>query len=249
MDPDHPAYDPETDPPFSRVIEDLYAEMDAIVGRTLARLAPDDLLVVMSDHGFVSWRRSFNLNTWLREHGYLGVRPGRRRGAAATFEDIDWSRTRAYGLGLNGLYINVRGRESTGIVDPAEREALVREIGDALLRTIDPSTGAPAVTRVFRREEAYTVAGNEDIAPDLIVGYTRGTRASDESALGGVPAEVIVDNREAWTGDHCMDPDAVPGVLLTTKPFGRQPANLRELAPALLVELGIDGFPADGKER
>jgi predicted AlkP superfamily phosphohydrolase/phosphomutase len=248
MDPQHPAYDPAVDPQYRTVVEDLYVEMDAIVGRTLAALGPDDLLVVMSDHGFSSWRRAFNLNTWLRDNGYLTLRQGRRRGAAA-FTDIDWSRTRAYGLGLNGLYVNLRGRESSGIVDPGASDALVREIGDKLVHTIDPHTALPAVTRTFRREEAYTLTGNEDIAPDLIVGYAKGTRVSDESALGGVPAEVIVDNVGAWTGDHCMDPDAVPGILLTTRPLRRPAANLRELAPALLAELGIDGFPSTGKEH
>lgn len=249
MDPQHPAYDPLVDPQYRSVVEDLYAEMDAVVGRTLSSLRPDDLLVIMSDHGFASWRRAFNLNTWLRDNGYLALRQGRRAGPAASFDEIDWSGTRAYGLGLNGLYINLRGRESSGVVDPEARDALVREISDKLLRTIDPRTGTPAVTRTFRREEAYTLTGNEDIAPDIIVGYAKGTRASDESALGGVPAEVIVDNLGAWTGDHCMDPDAVPGILLTTRPLRKPAANLRELASALLADLGIDGFPSTGKEH
>jgi hypothetical protein len=126
---------------------------------------------------------------------------------------------------------------------------LVREISDKLLQTIDPRTATPAVTRAFRREQAYTLTGNEDIAPDIIVGYAKGTRASDESALGGVPAEVIVDNLGAWTGDHCMDPDAVPGILLTTRPLRKRAANLRELAAALLADLDIEGFPSTGKEK
>src|SRR5262245_59329036 len=128
-DPTHPAYDLAVDPQYRLVVENLYVEMDAVVGRTLGRLGPNDLLVVMSDHGFTSWRRSFNLNTWLRDNGYLTLRPGRRVGRGASFDDIDWSATRAYGLGLNGLYINLRGRESVGIVDPADRDALAREIG------------------------------------------------------------------------------------------------------------------------
>ena len=128
-------------------------------------------------------------------------------------------------------------------------DTAVSEIGDKLLGTIDPRTSAPAVTRVFRREEAYTLTGNEDIAPDLIVGYAKGTRASDESALGGVTAEAIVDNMGAWTGDHCMDPEAVPGILLSTRRLRAPASNLRELASALLTELGVDGFPAAVKEH
>ena len=200
--------------------------MDAIVGRTLQRLGADDLLVIMSDHGFVSWRRAFNLNTWLRDNGYLTLRQGRRPGGAASFEDIDWTGTRAYGLGLNGLYINLRGRESSGIVDPGARDALVREIGDKLLRTIDPAhrnTGGHAGSSAASRSTGWP--GTRTSHPTSIVGYARGTRASDESALGGVPPEVIVDNRSAWSGDHCMDPDAVPGILLTSRRLRRPAAT------------------------
>ena len=243
MDPGHPAYDPAVDPQYRLVVENLYVEMDAVVGRTLARLGPGDLLVVMSDHGFTSWRRSFNLNTWLRDNGYLTLRPGRRIAGGATFDDIDWSATRAYGLGLNGLYVNLRGRESSGIVDPADRDALVREISGKLLQTPDPRTSAPAITRAFRREDVYRLSADQDLAPDIIVGYAKGTRASDDSALGGVSPDVLTDNRSAWTGDHCMDPEAVPGILLTSRPLRRKVASLEELAPAILAELGIEAFP------
>jgi predicted AlkP superfamily phosphohydrolase/phosphomutase len=249
MDPQHPAYNAATDAPYRSVVENLYIEMDAIVGRTLDRLGPNDLLLIMSDHGFASWRRTFNLNTWLRDNGYLILRSGIRPGSAATFDDIDWSRTRAYGLGLNGLYVNVKGRESTGIVDPGERDALAREIGAKLVQTIDPATGMPAVARAFRREDVYSLTTNADIAPDLIVGYAKGTRTSDESAVGSVVPDVITDNRGAWTGDHCMDPDAVPGILLSNRPLTKPAATLRDLAPALLSELGIEGFPSTGKEH
>ena len=119
MDPQHPAYDPAVDPQYSRVVENLYEEMDAIVGRTLRRLGANDLLVIMSDHGFISWRRAFNLNTWLRDNGYLTLKQGRRGEAPRPSKTSTGRRTRAYGLGLNGLYINLRGRESSGIVDPA----------------------------------------------------------------------------------------------------------------------------------
>jgi predicted AlkP superfamily phosphohydrolase/phosphomutase len=248
MDPQHPAYDPAVDPQYSRIVESLYEEMDGIVGRTLRRLGAEDLLVIMSDHGFVSWRRAFNLNTWLRDNGYLTLKQGRRAGSAASFEDIDWKATRAYGLGLNGLYINLRGRESSGIVDAGAREALVREIGDKLLRTIDPATGTQAVTRVFPREQVYRLAGNGDIAPDMVVGYARGTRASDESALGGVPPESIVDNRSPWSGDHCMDPESVPGILLTNRRLRGSATHLGDLAAAILAEAGVDGFSSTSKE-
>jgi predicted AlkP superfamily phosphohydrolase/phosphomutase len=243
MDPGHPAYNAATDAPFRSVVEDLYVGLDGIVGETVKRLTGNDLLVVMSDHGFASWRRTFNLNTWLRDAGYLVVREGAPRTNAGFFADVDWSRTRAYALGLNGLYINVKGREAHGVVEPGDRAALVAEIGSKLAAVVDPRTGAKAVTRVFRREEAYPRSGFDDIAPDLIVGYAKGTRNSDESALGGLTTDVFEDNMSPWTGDHCMDPETVPGILLTSRPLKRPAATLQALPGTILEELGITGFP------
>ena len=245
MDPQHPAYDSATDPQYASVVADLYTGLDAIVGDTLNVLGSNDLLVVMSDHGFTSWRRAFNLNTWLRDNGYLSASGG--PGQSAGFATVDWSRTRAYGLGLNGLYINVKGRERYGIVAPSDRGALVDEIASRLLSTMDPKTGAPAITKAFRREQAYHVDPALDaVAPDLIIGYAKGTRISDDSAIGGLSVEVFDDNRTAWTGDHCMDPDAVPGILVTSRKLRKPAPTLQSLGGAVLAELGID-FPAKEK--
>jgi predicted AlkP superfamily phosphohydrolase/phosphomutase len=248
-DPGHPAYDPATDKPYEHVVDDLYIGLDAIVGETLQRLGPEDLLVVMSDHGFTSWRRAFHLNSWLRDNGYLALLNPYRTEDAGFFSNVDWTKTRAYALGLNGLYINLKGRERSGAVDPTERDALMSDIAGKLLATKDPSTGAPAVTKVYRREQVYRVAGHEDIAPDLIVGYAKGTRGSDESALGGLPAEVIVDNKTPWSGDHCMDHETVPGVLLTSRGLRKRAPSLQTLAAAILAEFGIDGFPVPSEEN
>jgi predicted AlkP superfamily phosphohydrolase/phosphomutase len=238
-DPGHPAYDPDEDFQYAGVIEDLYVEFDGIVGEALGALGPDDLLVVMSDHGFASWRRSFNLNSWLRSEGYATPADGSRGPALG---DVDLSRSRAYGLGLNGLYANIRGREVYGIVDPAEREALLDEMSAKLLAIIDPATGEPAVSRVSRREQAYASVETASIAPDLIIGYAKGTRVSDESALGRMSPGVFANNMSAWSGDHCMDPAAVPGILLTNRVLRSQPTTLQQLAPAILGELGVE-FP------
>lgn len=248
MDPEHPAYTP-ADLPFRRVVEDLYVGVDALVGETLARLGPADLLVVMSDHGFTSWRRSFSLNSWLREQGYLAVLDPNVRADPGLFSNVDWARTRAYGLGLNGLYINVRGREAHGIVEAANRQALSSEIAARLQDTIDPKTGTRAVSRVFRREDVYELRGQDDLAPDLIVGYAKGTRSADDSALGAVPREVIVDNLDAWSGDHCMDPAQVPGVLLTSRALRKAAPSLQSLAAALVAEFGLDDFSGQVEEQ
>jgi predicted AlkP superfamily phosphohydrolase/phosphomutase len=243
MDPDQPGYTSE-DAPYRTVIEDLYAGIDQLVGETLARLRPADLLVVMSDHGFASWRRSFSLNAWLRDNGYLVVRDATLRADQGLFNNVDWTRTRAYALGLNGLYINVRGREAHGIVESAERQTIAREIARRLEVTIDPKTSARAVSRVFSREDVFQLEGDEDLAPDLIVGYAKGTRSSDDSSLGAVRREVFADNLDAWSGDHCMDPEAVPGILLTSRPLKKAAPSLQTLAAAIVAEFGVEDFPA-----
>jgi predicted AlkP superfamily phosphohydrolase/phosphomutase len=248
-DPGHPAYDAAKDAPYAHVIDDLYVGLDQIVGEAAARLGPSDLLVVMSDHGFTSWRRSFHLNSWLRDNGYLAVRNPYLREDPGNFGNVDWTKTRAYALGLNGLYINVKGREGSGIVAPADRTALARELAARLLTVVDPWTNQPAITKVFQREEAYQLRGTEDIAPDLIVGYAKGMRGSDESALGGLPREVMVDNTDEWNGDHCMDPDAVPGVLFTSRALSKKAPNLQALASAIVAEFGVQDFPRHKQEK
>ena len=242
-DPGHPAYDPARDLPYARVIDDLYIKFDRLVGETIQRAGTDGMVIVVSDHGFASWRRSFHLNSWLRDHGYLAVTSTGPAGAAA-FSDVDWSVTRAYGLGLNGLYLNIRGRERNGVVEPAARAALVEEIRRKLLATIDPVTGRAVAARVVAPAHAVQDSLGRDIAPDLLIGYAEGTRVSNESALGNIPAGVLENNTQEWSGDHCMDPDAVPGILLTSRPLRLQARSLDGVARALLAEFGIHGFTA-----
>jgi predicted AlkP superfamily phosphohydrolase/phosphomutase len=242
-DASHPARDPKIDPQYAGVIDELYVGLDRIVGETLAALGADDTLIVLSDHGFTSWRRAFHLNGWLREQGYLTVANPAVDSDPGFLLNVDWTRTRAYGLGLNGLYLNVQGREMSGTVAPADRERLLEEIAAKLLATIDPKTGERAVTKVYRREQVYSDAGYFDRAPDLVVGYAKGTRVSDQSAAGSIPRDVIVDNTDAWSGDHCMDHEAVPGVVLSNRPLRKPAPSLDKLAAAILAEFGVEEFP------
>ena len=244
-DPEHPAYDEARDGPYADVIEDLYIEADDIVGRTLARLEEiggDGTLIVMSDHGFTSWRRAFSLNSWLEQNGYLTVRDRNRRDLDF-LQNVDWSGTQAYALGLSGLYVNLEGREANGIVPPAERGILLREITRGLLREDDPATDELAITRVYARDETYTDTGDAEIGPDLVIGFAKGVRSSDESAAGQIPAEILTDNTGAWSGDHIMDHETVPGVLVSNRPLQVPAGSLKELAAAVLAEFGVGGFP------
>ncbi|HXI02896.1 MAG TPA: alkaline phosphatase family protein [Candidatus Saccharimonadales bacterium] len=244
MDPTHPGYDEARDAPYKDVIPSLYEKFDAVVGKTLDKVDKDTLVVVMSDHGFTSLKRYMNLNTWLKEEGYLvQIDPTRDDPLGLLGTNIDWSRTRAYALGLNSLYINLQGREKDGIVPPSERQALMDEISGKLLKVIDPATGKPGITKVFETDRAYHDRGYLDIAPDFVIGYAKGTRCSDSSALGKLEPEIFKDNTSEWSGDHEMDPDTVPGILFTSRKLKRPAENLQQLAPAILEEFGIEGFP------
>jgi predicted AlkP superfamily phosphohydrolase/phosphomutase len=243
MDPDHPAYDPVRDAPFRDVVEKQYEKADGVVGYTLEHMGPETLLVVMSDHGFTSWRRAFNLNTWLEKNGYLALKDPNLENDPGLFYNVDWTRTRAYGLGINGLYVNLRGREKDGIVAPEDRVPLLREIAAKLRATVDPTTGLPAVTEVGLSEDLYHDRGYLDVGPDMIVGYAKHMRCSNESALGGVPREVIVDNTDEWSGDHLMDHRTVPGILFTNRPLAKPASSLKNLAASILFEFGVEQFP------
>ncbi len=244
MDPNHPAHDPVRDAPFRDTIENLYMEADEWVGITLDRMPEDALLVVMSDHGFTSLLRSFNINTWLLENGFITLIDPSRQGQSELFMNVDWGKTRAYAIGINSVYINVRGRERTGIVPEGEREAVMDEIAEKLEAYRDPENDQPVVLHAYKREEVYQDRGHLDIGPDLVIGYAKGYRCSDESALGRMPkGEVVFDNTSLWSGDHLMDPSVVPGVLFTNRPLKKPAPSLKTLAAAILAEYGIDEFP------
>jgi predicted AlkP superfamily phosphohydrolase/phosphomutase len=205
----------------------VYRKIDEAVGEAMA-LAPDADFVVMSDHGFTRFDRSFQLNAWLAANGFLTLRnsPG-----SEAFADVDWSRTQAYGLGLNGLYLNLRGREGRGIVAPRERSALLERIAARLLEFRDPETAAQVVRTVAFPRESPT-------APDLIVGYNPGYRASWDSALGAAAGPIVQSNLDPWVGDHCIDPEAVPGVLFSSRPLLGESPSLADLPVAILGYFG-----------
>ena len=241
FDRDHPAYDPEVASKYGGVLEDLYAQMDQMLGKALAKLDGNTTLIVLSDHGFAPYERSFNLNTWLLQNGYITLKPGPNRGdrPGDLLSDVDWTRTRAFGLGLNGLYLNLRGRERYGAVVPgAAAESLMNEIREGLLAVRDPVTGLAPITRIDKAEDVYAGLYVRN-APDLVVGYNGGYRAGWETVLGQFTSDVISPNTEPWSGDHCMDYTLVPGVLLSNKRIELQSPSLTDIAPTILAEFGI----------
>jgi predicted AlkP superfamily phosphohydrolase/phosphomutase len=196
----------------------------------------------MSDHGFAPFRRNVHLNAWLLEHGYLALKPGVRADEVEFLEGVDWRRTRAYALGINGLYLNLQGREARGIVRPAQTDALLGEIAAKLEATVDPGVGEPAIKRAYRADEIYR--GDQlGTAPDLVIGYHRGWRGSNASALGAVGTAVFDDNVNKWSGDHCIAYDEVPGVILSNRPLMVDDPDLRDLAPTVLARFGVAPLP------
>lgn len=242
-DPTHPAHGGEPMPrEFARVIEDHYRTCDAIVGEALEYADDETLVMVASDHGFTNFRRALNLNTWLYRNGYLALKDGMEPGGAAgdLFRNVDWSRTRAYGLGLAGIYLNLRGREAEGIVNPAESGAEKDEIARRLTGLRDPADGAVVVRRVYTRSTAYS-GEHMHRSPDMVVGCAPPYRISSASVLGAVPAELVEDNRERWSGDHVAEPSAVPGVLFMNRPVSSEAPKIIDLAPTILRALGVPG--------
>jgi predicted AlkP superfamily phosphohydrolase/phosphomutase len=201
---------------------EFYRAVDASIGEVMRR-KPEAELMVMSDHGFASFDRAVGLNNWLLENGFLAVKSGN--------EEIDWSGTRAYAMGLNALYVNLAGRERFGIVPPGQaRDAVIQELREKLLGYRDPKNGAVVVEAVSDTNAA---------SPDLIVGYARGYRASWQTGIGGFSRMVLEDNADAWTADHCINAADVPGVLFTTRKIRVLDPALKDLPVSLLGLYGL----------
>ncbi len=237
-DPSHPAYDAALAAQYGTALEEFYQQLDQVLGEVLGKIDSNTTLLVLSDHGFAPYRRSFNLNTWLLNNGYIALEAGSAPDANKPFAEVDWSHTRAYGLGLNGLYVNLSGREREGIVDSAQADGLLREIRQKLMGIRDPKDNSQVITRVDLASEVYQ-GPYARTGPDALVGYNRGYRAGWKTILGAFPPDVLEDNANAWSGDHCMDYTQVPGVLLSNRKIDAQSPALTDIAPTILAEFGI----------
>ena len=214
-------------------IKQLYHRLDQAVGELYDRYGANATILVMSDHGFANFGRQFNLNSWLRDYGYLNPRE-----CGSVLVDADWSRTKAYGLGINGLYLNLKGRERDGIVEPGEEQERVTQQLMARLRAVRDFDGTPVIRNVYRTDEVYQGSARE-LAPDLIVGYARGYRASWATCLGELTSDVLMDNDSAWSADHCADAIDVPGTLCCNRQIRSEAPALVDIAPSILAEFGL----------
>jgi predicted AlkP superfamily phosphohydrolase/phosphomutase len=239
IDPEHPAKEGFGDIRLTQAIPELYERMDALVGKTMAACDdPDTLLLVISDHGFKTFRYGIDLNRWLIESGYMTLKePANGKRYLAT---VDWSKTRAYAQGLAGVYLNIEGREAQGIVkEGAEADALRKEICEKLTGLIDPRRNAVAVNKGYNAREFYRGPYAAE-APDVIVGYNEGYRVSWEAAVGDITDHVFSNNTKAWSGDHCIDPAIVPGVMFCNRKVDAEKPRLLDLGPTVLNLFGIE---------
>jgi predicted AlkP superfamily phosphohydrolase/phosphomutase len=259
IDPTHPMYDAAGAAKYGDAIERVYRRCDRLVGEVLQRIEPGTLVFVLSDHGFHSFKYGVNLNTWLVENGFI-ARQGRAvgdknlndmfGGGGQFWEGVDWTRTRAYSLGLGQIYFNLRGREGQGIVNEGDDyRRLTDELSAKLLTMTDPKTGQRIVRSVYKRDDVYSGPFMAN-APDLQVGFEDGYRVSWQTSLGGSPPGLLYPNMKKWSGDHCsFDYQTIPGSLISNRKLSAEQASIIDIAPTVLKYFGvaipkaIDGKP------
>jgi predicted AlkP superfamily phosphohydrolase/phosphomutase len=237
----HPARDPAVAPAHAHDIERFYRDVDAALGRVRERLPADALLIVMSDHGFQPFTRKFSLNAWLSQNGYLVLKEGKTTGRVG-LEDVDWARTRAYGIGFNSLYFNLAGRESRGSVAPEQADALGTELARRLENVLDPLNGERVVLHAYPAAEVFHGERVAE-APDLVIGYNSGYAGSDSSTLGEIDEMVLEDNTSRWSGNHLIDPRLVPGVLIVNAPIRAGEHELTDVTASILDHFALAPSP------
>lgn len=213
--------------------------MDDFLGKLLPRINKNDLLMIVSDHGFNAFNREFHLNSWLHQQGYLVLKDGKKE-SGKWYADVDWSKSRAYGQGLNGIFLNMKGREKQGIVNKGpEAEKIKSEIKDKLLEVTDDKTRTRVLKSVYKREEIYR-GPYVDNAPDIVVGYNIGHRVSWESTVNYVGDQIFSDNLKMWSGDHALTREQVPGIFFSNKKISEADPSLIDISPTVLSVFGIE---------
>ncbi len=272
FDSAHPAHDPEVanqdsswwskreGTTWKDTVHDLYLKMDPVLGRLRQRLGDDVTYIVMSDHGFAPYRRKFSINTWLYENGYLVLHEGKDKELAKddpSFASVnlfvpgvvDWSKTKAYGMGFNGLYLNLEGRErdnpatdedESGIVAPAEARALLEELAAKMEAIVDDKTGMKPILQCDLATDIYE-GPRVDEAPDMLVGFNAGYGNSDPASTGRITHNVLEDNTGGtFNGSHLMAPQVVPGILISNKAIRDGDHRLEDLTVEILSFYGVD---------
>jgi predicted AlkP superfamily phosphohydrolase/phosphomutase len=252
IDPAHPMYDKALAARYGDSIERIYRKCDEFVGEVVNRLDPSIPVLIVSDHGFHSFRQSVNLNTWLVQEGFMaiqGQQPGEKMlkdlfGGGTFWENVDWTRTKAYAMGLGQIYLNLKGREGHGIVAPEESRAVQDELAARLMTMTDPATGAKMMEAVYKRDDIYK-GPFLNSASELQVGLADGYRVSWQSTLGGSPPGIVYPNMKKWSGDHgSFDYKQTAGVLISSRALSEDHADIMDIAPTVLKYFGVP-IPTD----
>lgn len=251
IDEQHPYYNAEKANTYKNTILESYQDMDRVVGEVMAKIKEDTILFVISDHGFLSWRRAINYNTWLAENGYLEKSAWDQNGneiddlfkrrAQNFWQNIDWSKTKAYAIGIGNIYLNVLGREPEGIVTNDEYDRIRDEIINKMPALIDPATGLHPIVKVYKREDIWDEF-NPTITPDLRVCTNKYYRVSWQSTLGNTPENLYYENANNWSADHCSaDPSMVQGIFFCNKKITKKEnPKLVDFFPTILDLYGIN---------
>lgn len=239
LDESHPANRGKEVEKYKNVIEDMYIKMDGLIGKVMDKLDDKTVMFVISDHGFTQFKRGINLNTWLFNEGYLVLKDGKTN-SGDWFESVDWSRTKAFSLGLAGIFINRKGREVSGVVEEGqELSELKSELVTKLTGLVDEQYSEVSINEVIDTDATHGGPYKYD-APDLLIGYNAGYRSSWTCAVGKVTDSVFEDNTKHWSGDHCVDPNIVPGVLFSNLKVTKENPHLKDMAPTVLKLFGVN---------
>ncbi|UCF05902.1 MAG: alkaline phosphatase family protein [bacterium] len=238
IDPDHPLYEADSSKKYKEIITSWYKRMDDILGDVLEKTTVKDIIIVLSDHGFNTFRKAAHVNSWLRENGYLVFDEANTETGKELLSGVNWLKTKAFAIGFGAIYINLEGREKYGIVKPGlEAENLKEEISKKLMNWKDDKFDVPVISNVYEREEIFW-GSYDDQTPDLYIGFNIGYRASWQTALGATPDILIEDNLKKWSGSHLFDPCLVPGILLCNKQETKEDVSIYDIAPSVLKIIG-----------
>jgi predicted AlkP superfamily phosphohydrolase/phosphomutase len=238
IDPRHPLYEEHAPEKYKNTIRLWYKHMDDILGDVMQEIGPDDILIVLSDHGFDTFRRAVHVNSWLRQNGYLALKNQGAAAGAELLSDIDWYNTKVYAIGFGAMYINQEGREKHGIVKPgSETEALKDEITTKLKEWRDDKYDTAVVNEVFSREDIFWGPHAEE-TPDLYIGFNIGYRASWQTALGAAPKNLLEDNLKKWSGSHLFNPNLIPGIFFCNKQINSEKPSIYDVAPTVMKVIG-----------
>ena len=240
LDSKHPRYDDQLAAQYGDALLRVYQKMDHVVGQVMAAVNQDDMLIILSDHGFHSFRRGLHVNSWLVQNGFMTLRNGKSYSKKEFLEEVNWEQTQAYSLGTGQVYINLEGREGQGIVSPyGEYEDVVDRIARGLEGFRDPKTGEQVMLKTHKGHSIYHGKHLQE-APDIRLGFRDGYRTSWKTTLGGIPKELMADNTRKWSGDHAAsDTQDTPGIIICNQKLAKDKPNFIDMAPTVLAHFEI----------